>query len=82
MKIRTRAIRGTMELQKLGYGDGGTSGVASLAEVVKQVVRRPSLWLQLSIYVAISTWVRAKVALAGKYSDRAWERDESSRGLT
>jgi hypothetical protein len=81
VKIRTRAIRGTVELQKLGYASRNSSAAGSLTEVVKKVLVQPSLWFPLVIYIAISTWVRVKVLLAGRYSNRTWERDESSRGL-
>jgi hypothetical protein len=80
VKIRTRAIRGTVELQKLGYASRDSSAAGSLTEVVKKVLVQPSLWFPLPIYIAISMWVRVKVLLSGRYSNRAWERDESSRG--
>ena len=81
VKIRTRAIRGTVELQKLGYASRNSSAAGSLTKVVKKVLVQPSLWFPLVIYIAISMWVRVKVLLVGKYSSRTWERDESSREL-
>lgn len=81
VKIRTRAIRGTLELQKLGYASNDSLAAGSLVDIMKKMLGRPSLWLPLPIYIVISTWIRVKVLLTGQYNNRAWERDESSRGL-
>ena len=73
LRMRARVYRGNEELVRQGLtGTGPTGGAAA---GLLQLMRRPSLWPALAVYVTIN--------LGGKFNARrykgGWERDESAR---
>ncbi len=87
LKIRTRAIRGTLELNDAslngaGYAAPGApaeEGASSFLLIVRRVIFRPRLWLNFVAYTMISVWVRIKAGISFRRGEKLWERDETSR---
>ncbi len=81
IKIRTRAIRGTVQIEKLGYENNDGSFWERFGRFFGRIARTPSTWLSLPTYLFVSGFIRAKVAISNTDYDGRWERDESSREL-
>ena len=79
VKIRTRAIRGTIELAKLGLNDNSGSSISKFGRFLGRISRKPSLWVSLPFYLMISVFVRVKIALYNPKNPALWERDDTSR---
>jgi glycosyltransferase involved in cell wall biosynthesis len=79
VKIRQRGRRGTRELEKRGHRAERPTGLGSAGTILMRILRRPFLWPDLPVYLALSVWVRLKVRLTAPSPSIVWERDESSR---
>lgn len=79
LKIRTRAIRGTKELVRIGYPDEKPQS-RNLYELLAHIIKQPTLWVDALFYILISLFIQLKVSFVGIQSDQVWERDDSSRG--
>ena len=79
IKIRTRAIRGTVEIEKLGYENTDGSAWKRFGRFFARIVRKPAVWLSLPTYLFVSGFIRAKVAVSNTDYNGIWERDDSSR---
>ncbi len=79
IKIRLRAIRGTVQLEKMGYANGDGGSRQRLAKFISRILRKPTVWLSLPVYLLISIYIRCKGILSRPGKPGSWERDETSR---
>jgi len=80
-KIRTRAIRGNAQLDKIGLADSDGPASARFVRFLLRLLQRPTVWPALAIYIAFSSFIHAKLAFSGYGEADIWERDDSSREL-
>lgn len=79
INIRTRAIRGSVELDQMGYMNSDGSFCCRVGKLLRRVMSRPSTWAALPIYFLISAYIRLIIAPDRSCGDGVWERDDSSR---
>ena len=79
IRIRTRATRGNVQINKLGLENTDGSFWRRFGRFAFRVSGKPSVWVGLPIYLLISLFIRGKVAFANTDSTAKWERDDSSR---
>ena len=79
IKIRLRAIRGTVQLEKMGYANSDGTSLKRFSKFMARVIRKPSAWLSLPVYLLLSGYIRCKGLLTRTKGSDSWERDETSR---
>lgn len=79
IKIRTRAIRGSVELDQLGYANSDGSTYLRAGKLLGRVIRRPATWIALPFYILISIYIRLNLPPKTPCVELVWERDDSSR---
>lgn len=78
--LRTRAYFGTRELRS-SYPDLWKNADEPNHRSLLKLFRDPSLWLKLSIYVAVNLIARYRARANMRSRKRNWERDETSRTI-
>ena len=79
IKIRLRAIRGTVQIEKMGYPNSDGTSLKRFSKFIARVTRKPSVWLSLPVYLMLSGYIRIKGMLNRPKESDSWERDETSR---
>lgn len=77
--IRRRSLRGTREVEAMGYYCDRPRGASSGKLILKHIAARPTLWPAGCVYVSMMIAVRLWLAFEKPTRSRLWERDESSR---
>jgi glycosyltransferase involved in cell wall biosynthesis len=78
IRIRMRSYYGTMELERRFPEDWRNSGESNHRSLL-HLLRLPSLWFKLLIYVYVNLAARYKALARVRESTFHWERDHSSR---
>lgn len=80
-QIRRRSLRGTREVEAMGYRSDRPKSMSSGNLILKHVTTQPSLWLASCVYFSMMVAVRLALAFEKPSDSRLWERDESSRAF-